>query len=169
MGHLEPARERHELYVFGNYGPHFGNVVTLIPNGPIQAIDFALTESLPLGPIGLHFIENYFEHFGLPASLPPADLVGKLASFASELILAVTGPFEPKTTLPVPIGGSATISRDFLWSTDSIFGDDQLTYSVLAPPSHGTLLLNGNPTSHFTQDDINRGVVQYREDGSRSS
>jgi hypothetical protein len=39
----------------------------------------------------------------------------------------------------------------------------QETFSVTFAPADGTLLKNSTPTSSFTQDDINNGLIAYRE------
>jgi len=84
-----------------------------------------------------------------------------------ELIIFVdtTAPVEPQSTLPVSIGGTASILHTFLYSYDDVSGPDQVTYTVVTAPIHGTLLLNGSATTTFTQADIDNGLVQYREDG----
>ena len=60
-----------------------------------------------------------------------------------------TLPEEPQSTLPVAAGGTATISTEFLLSTDNLSGPEGLTYTILAAPNHGTLLLDGVETSTF--------------------
>ncbi len=77
----------------------------------------------------------------------------------------ITAPVEPQSTLPVSIGGTATILHSFLYSYDDFSGPDQVTYTVVTAPIHGTLLLNRSATTTFTQADIDSGLVQYRENG----
>jgi len=76
-----------------------------------------------------------------------------------------TSPNEPQSTLPVAIGGTATISHAFLWSYDPDNTAAELTYTVDTAPTHGTILLNGAATTNFTQADLDNNRVQYREDG----
>ena len=77
---------------------------------------------------------------------------------------------EPKSTLPVSTGGTATVSHNFLWSYDidnttGAYGNPvDVTYTVTAL-AHGTVLLNGSVTTTFTQADIDIGLVQYRQNG----
>src|SRR5216683_1134605 len=76
-----------------------------------------------------------------------------------------TPPSEPQSTLPVSIGSTATIWTDSLCIV--ALGNDpaELTYSVVAAPPHGTLLVNGASANSFTQADIDDKRVQYRENG----
>lgn len=77
---------------------------------------------------------------------------------------------EPKSTLPVSIGGTATVGHGFLWSYDSDeatgeYGNPaDITYTVGAP-AHGTLLKNGIASNTFTQADIDNGLIRYRQNG----
>ncbi len=59
----------------GSYGPHIGNVVSIQPNGPVQWQD--LIETHQFDNAGLHFINNYLEHFGATDVSPitPAQFV----------------------------------------------------------------------------------------------
>jgi hypothetical protein len=77
---------------------------------------------------------------------------------------------EPKSTLPVSIGGTATLSHSFLWSydTDKItgaYGDPAVITYTITTPAHGTVLLNGAATNTFTQADIDNNLVEYRQNG----
>lgn len=76
-----------------------------------------------------------------------------------------TAPLEPASTLPVSVGGTATISHDFLWSTDNLSSPNNLTYRMLTAPTHGTVLVSGVVASSFTEADIQAGRVQYRNSG----
>lgn len=67
--------------------------------------------------------------------------------------------------MPVAGGGTATISTAFLLSTDDISDPVAVTYKIVQPPTHGSLLLDSVATSTFTQADIDAGGVQYRHDG----
>ncbi len=92
-------------------------------------------------------------------------------SAASEYSLTVdyTPPTDPQSMLPVAAGGIATISHSFLWSFDNVSGPDNVTYTVLNSPTHGTIFLNGTATATFTQADIDNGLVQYRNNGNSPS
>ena len=46
----------------GAFGPHIGEVIGIQPNGPAQL--FALAATINFDDLGLHFINNYEEHFG---------------------------------------------------------------------------------------------------------
>jgi probable HAF family extracellular repeat protein len=63
-------------------------------------------------------------------------------------------------------GVTTSIGASFLSSVDADNPSAQLTYTVTAGPSHGTLLKNGLPISSFTQADIDNGLISYQEDGS---
>jgi hypothetical protein len=76
-----------------------------------------------------------------------------------------TPPAEPQSTLPVAVGGMATVSTAFLLSTDNVSGPDAVTYRIAQAPTHGTLLLDGVAASSFTQSDIDAGHVQYSQTG----
>jgi hypothetical protein len=100
------------------------------------------------------------------------DLGGGL--FTNELytkaeLLDTNPPVEPQSTLPVTTGGLATISTAFLLSYDDVSGPAGVTYEITQAPLHGTLLRDGIATSTFTQDDIDAGLVQYRQDGDVST
>ncbi|MGD9617269.1 MAG: cadherin-like domain-containing protein [Alphaproteobacteria bacterium] len=87
-------------------------------------------------------------------------------SYKIAITLDDTFPEEPQSTLPVAVGGTATISTEFLLSTDNYSGPEGLTYTIVTAPGYGTLLLDGVATSTFTQADIDSGRVQYRQDGA---
>jgi hypothetical protein len=70
-----------------------------------------------------------------------------------------TIPIEPQSTLPVAIGGTASISHGFLWSDDPDNTPSQLTYTIIDQPAHGAVLDNGVPATRFTQADIDNGLV----------
>jgi hypothetical protein len=90
-------------------------------------------------------------------------------SYHIAITLDNTFPEEPQSTLPVAVGGIATISTEFLLSTDNYSGPEGLTYTIVTAPGYGTLLLDGAATSTFTQADIDIGRVQYRQDGAFST
>jgi hypothetical protein len=55
-----------------NLGAHIGPATYLQPNGPAQWLDLLAT--LPYAGEGLHFINNYLEHFGAPGIAPITPL-----------------------------------------------------------------------------------------------
>ncbi|MFB6248291.1 MAG: cadherin-like domain-containing protein [Salinibacter sp.] len=73
------------------------------------------------------------------------------------------------SSLSLDEGASATITRSLLEATDQESEPSGLTYSVTSGPSNGTILLNGSPTSSFTQADVNDGDLSYRHDGSETT
>ena len=86
-------------------------------------------------------------------------------SVSVPIIIDGSIPVEPQSTLPVAIGGAATISHGFLWSDDPDNTPGQLTYTIIDQPEHGTILDNGVSATSFTQADIDNGLVRYVENG----
>jgi hypothetical protein len=128
-------------------------------------------------------LESFLEVFGdsNPVLGYPFDLVkigtAATTAYVYGFFFGVDVPqslMEPKSTLPVSTGGTATISHDFLWSYDidnitGAYGNPaDITYTVTAP-SHGTLLLNGTAANTFTQADIDDGLVRYHENGDAAT
>lgn len=178
-------------YVFagepiGEFGSHIGSVITILPNGPLQLasaagsdlIDALLPEPVLLavgfaGPNwALHLIGNYLEHFDVAPPPPASDTINPEYISGPEGIVDLVGALasdlltEPQSTLPVSSGGTATITRAFLLSTDRAYSDSELTYTVLTSPRYGSILVNGTAADTFTQADIDNGRVEYRQDGS---
>jgi hypothetical protein len=89
--------------------------------------------------------------------------------FALYRLADTSAPVEPQSTLPVAVGGTATISHSFLWSFDDISGPGGITYTIVTAPAHGSILLDGLATGTFTQADIDDGLVQFRENGEAKS
>jgi hypothetical protein len=86
-------------------------------------------------------------------------------SVSVPIIIDGSIPVEPQSTLPVAIGGAATISHGFLWSVDPDNTPPQLAYTIIDQPAHGMLLDNGVAAARFTQADIDNGLVKYVENG----
>jgi hypothetical protein len=63
----------------------------------------------------------------------------------------------------LPDGDTATIPESLLQFADAQSSDAQETYTVTSAPQDGKLLLNGAPTSSFTQAEIDNGLVSYEE------
>jgi hypothetical protein len=66
-------------------------------------------------------------------------------------------------------GGTDVIAASELTTTDSNTGPEQLLYSVTSLPFNGSIRLNGNPVTQFTQADINAGIVTYVHNSSATS
>lgn len=64
----------------------------------------------------------------------------------------------------IPSGGTAVIDNSLLATTDADDLPGDLVYTVTTAPTQGTL----NPSSSFTQADINSGLVSYTHTGSGS-
>jgi hypothetical protein len=65
--------------------------------------------------------------------------------------------------LSMLVGSTQTITSSLLSANDNVSTAAQLRFTVTTGPADGVLLLNGSPTSSFTQDDINHGLVSYHE------
>jgi hypothetical protein len=102
---------------------------------------------------------------------PVGVLVGSADVLGGVDLTLTSSVIEPQSTLPVAIGGTATISHSFLWSydTNASVTTAELTYSVLTAPTYGTILDNGVAATSFTQADIDNGLVEYRENGDVAS
>jgi N-acetyl-anhydromuramyl-L-alanine amidase AmpD len=123
--------------------------------------DDTLTSKLFSGTNYLIVIADYGNEF--------TDLNRDNNSFHIAITLDTTFPVEPQSTLPVGVGGIATLSTEFLLSYDNFSGPAGLTYTVVDAPTHGTLLLDGVATGTFTQADINADRVQYSQDGGAAT
>lgn len=81
-----------------------------------------------------------------------------------------TNPFLiTNDTLYVPPAEFNTITQEILEVQDEVNSPEQLTYTIIAAPEHGTLFLAGIPLevgSTFRQSSINFGNVSYLHDGS---
>jgi VCBS repeat-containing protein len=71
--------------------------------------------------------------------------------------------------LTVGEGASETISPADLEVTDTDNTAAQIAFTVTAGPANGTVRLNGNATSSFTQDDIDNSRVSYLHDGGETT
>lgn len=60
-------------------------------------------------------------------------------------------------------GATLPISVNVLSASDDVSSGADLRFTVIAAPSYGTLSLNGNPTSSFTEADLTNGAVTYHE------
>ncbi|OQY26072.1 MAG: hypothetical protein B6244_14370 [Candidatus Cloacimonetes bacterium 4572_55] len=66
-------------------------------------------------------------------------------------------------------GAEITISNSMLMGTDSEQGSSELAFTINDPPSQGALKLNDQPTSAFTQADINNSLVSYQHTAEDAS
>lgn len=93
------------------------------------------------------------------------DLAGNTGTSAADtLTLDTTPPSAMKDSpLLLPAEDTATIPESLLAFADNLSSDAQETYTVIAAPQAGTLLLDGSPISSFTQAEIDAGEVSYQE------
>jgi len=66
----------------------------------------------------------------------------------------------------VTTGGQTTITTDNLSASDPDDDPKDLTFTVTSGPSQGELLLNGSPTSVFSQESIEKGNLEYNHTAS---
>ena len=59
--------------------------------------------------------------------------------------------------------------NSILTSTTRIIPNSAITYTITTPPTKGSLLKNGVPTSSFTQDDLDNNLISYHETAPSSS
>jgi hypothetical protein len=77
----------------------------------------------------------------------------------------VPGPWlETNTTLSVTTGGEAELAGT-LATVDYNTVPQSMIYTVLTGPTHGMLFSEGLPVTSFSQADIDRHLVRYRENG----
>ncbi len=75
----------------------------------------------------------------------------------------------PHPTLTAAIGQTTVIGSGLLTRVSPQFSDSQITYSVWFAPQNGVLTRGGAPlpvNSHFTQRDVDQGLVTYVENGA---
>jgi hypothetical protein len=65
--------------------------------------------------------------------------------------------------LLIPAGATQIIPSSLLSASDNVSSGVDLHFTVTTAPAGGILLLNGSPTSSFTQADVNSGLVSYQE------
>jgi hypothetical protein len=82
-----------------NLAPHVGTVAYIQPNGPAQWVDLLVTRQYEGE--GLHFINNYLEHFGAPGVAPITPV-----QFVEAVVLAEVVDFfcpeDAVPTMPIP-------------------------------------------------------------------
>lgn len=74
-----------------------------------------------------------------------------------------------ETNMPLTVvqSDTATVDFKFLRVSDPDTPSSNLTYIVTEGPTHGEMLVHGKPiTDRFTQLDVDRGEVKYRNDGT---
>ena len=93
---------------------------------------------------------------------------GTHASFASFQL--TVNPLPPavtaNNTLTISRGNSAPITSSLLQVSDPDTSPAGLRFTVVSPPTAGTITKNGAPASAFTQADLNAGRIQYANGGS---
>jgi Cadherin-like len=88
---------------------------------------------------------------------------GLLSTVSTTFDITIT-PVPQVTTntgLAVIAGGTGVINQAKLETTEAAHTPDQLTYTVSAGPTHGTLQMGGVAVTSFTQADINAGSISY--------
>jgi aspartate 1-decarboxylase len=71
--------------------------------------------------------------------------------------------------LSVSVGAAVPILNPALDTVSLGNTPDQITYTLLLPPAHGTILDNGAAATSFSQADIDSHLVQYWQNGSPAS
>ena len=69
------------------------------------------------------------------------------------------------STLQAQQNATTVLTASVLDFSDNISSAAQVTYTIVTAPQNGTLLLNGSPTSSFTQAQIDNGDVSYDQTG----
>jgi hypothetical protein len=72
-------------------------------------------------------------------------------------------------SITLAVGAVATIPSSQLQFDDNVSTHAQETYTVVAEPTHGTLLKSGSATTTFTQADVDNGLISYHENDSVTS
>ena len=90
------------------------------------------------------------------------DVAGNTGAASLTFSLDTKAPFH-KSTVSLTAGSAATTTWPPLQFYDNLSGPALTTYTIVTGPTYGTLLLNGAPTSTFTQNDIDNNRVTYRE------
>jgi hypothetical protein len=125
-----------------NLATHIGSVTYIQPNGPAQWLDLLAT--VPYAGEGLHFINNYLEHFGATGIAPitPAQFVEAVvladvaAFFSQETGTASATPQFGFAEMALPAAASAAAS-----AAQSIpVGDGGAANAELAAALYGTVL-----------------------------
>jgi hypothetical protein len=109
-----------------NLAPHIGSVAYVAPNGPAQWQD--LIETLPFDGEGLHFINNYLEHFGAPGVQPITHAQFIEAVLLSGIVDYVSGHDGAPGQLASEIGSLLRSS-----GLDTQFGFDELAWPGAVP------------------------------------
>jgi hypothetical protein len=81
----------------------------------------------------------------------------------NEQVLATNNP------LSLIEGAAGAITSGLLLTTDTDNTPVQLSYTITAGPTSGTVLRTGSATTSFTQADINAGLITYRHNGSETT
>lgn len=97
---------------------------------------------------------------------------GTLDAWGLELCFASADPpsVVKNDTLFVYRGDSATVSNQYLKTTDAFSQATAITYTLVSLPASGSLRKNNAPLAAgatFTQSDIDQSLISYRQDGSQ--
>jgi len=96
---------------------------------------------------------------------------GAIETWGMELCAnaSTNAPFLVNNNLmPLPPGQARQITSDFLLSEDADNAPEELTYTVVTAPEHGTVLFQDVPVEvgmKFRQSSLNAGNVKYQHDG----
>jgi hypothetical protein len=80
-------------------------------------------------------------------------------------VLAADSVYQAAT---VEEGASFILTSSMLHYTDADNDDATLVYQITSAPSYGSILLDGVPTTTFTQDELDHQRVTYQHDGGEN-
>ena len=86
-----------------------------------------------------------------------------IANENDEQVIAVNSPAN------LTEGGTASITRLHLETTDEESLPESITYSITTNTAHGTVMRDGIASTSFTQQEINAGRISYQHDGSETT
>ena len=92
-----------------------------------------------------------------------ANLSGAATTFTGLEIDTTAPSLTHDGKLGAPTHTTVVISASALQFDDNLSSHAQETYTIVSGPSHGQLLLNGAPTTSFTQAQLDAGSVSYDE------
>lgn len=109
-----------------------------------------------------------------PLTITATQENGVSLTDAESFVLSVLPTNDPPTLdvnglLTVAEGGMGTIGSSLLSGSDLDDVDETLTYTITSGPSHGTIEVDGQSASSFSQNDIDTNLVRYVHDGGEST
>lgn len=120
----------------------------------------ALSTSVAFSTSGTYELRFTATNHGVSAS---DVVVVNVQSSNQDEVIATNNP------LTLAEGATGTITSTLLRTTDTDNTASQLTYTVTAGPTRGTLRKSGTATTFFTQADINAGIITYQHNGSETT